>query len=54
MWPAAQAMWGSDLIECVKTSIKDAARMEEWILQQMPIKAPQSLIVPVPVGDGKM
>jgi ferredoxin-nitrate reductase len=53
MWPAAQAMWGSDLIECVKTS-KDAARMEEWILQQMPIKAPQSLIVPVPVGEGKM
>jgi ferredoxin-nitrate reductase len=35
-------------------STSDVAKMEEWALQQIQIKAPQSLIVPVPVVDGKM
>jgi ferredoxin-nitrate reductase len=54
MRPAAQALWDKDLIECVEASTDDVARMEEWALQQMQIKAPQSLIVPVPVVNGKM
>jgi ferredoxin-nitrate reductase len=54
MRPAAQALWDKELIDCVQASIDDVARMEEWALQQMQIKAPQSLVVPVPVVDGKM
>jgi ferredoxin-nitrate reductase len=54
MRPAAQAMWDQELIDCVQTSTDDVSRMEEWALQQMQIKAPQSLVVPVIVRDGKM
>jgi ferredoxin-nitrate reductase len=42
------------LTERVQRATDDVARMEEWALQQMQIKAPQTLIVPVPVEDGKM
>jgi ferredoxin-nitrate reductase len=54
MRPAAQALWDQELIDCVQTSTDDVSRMEEWALQQMQIKAPQSLVVPVPVHDGNM
>jgi ferredoxin-nitrate reductase len=54
MRPAAQALWDQELIDCVQTSTDDVSRMEEWALQQMQIKAPQSLVVPVIVQDGKM
>jgi ferredoxin-nitrate reductase len=54
MRPAAQALWDQELIDCVQTSTDDVSRMEEWSLQQMQIKAPQSLVVPVMVQDGKM
>jgi ferredoxin-nitrate reductase len=52
--PAAQALWDKELIACVLESMGEVERMEEWALQQMQVKAPQSLIVPVPVVDGKM
>lgn len=51
---AAKALWDADLIACVEKSSKDIARMEEWALQQMQTKAPQTLIVPLPVQDGQM
>jgi len=54
MKPAAQALWDKELIACVLESMTDVEKMEEWALQQMQVKAPQSLIVPVPVVDGKM
>jgi ferredoxin-nitrate reductase len=54
MKPAAAALWDKDLIECVKTCTEDVSRMEEWALQQMQVKSPQTLIVPVPFVDGKM
>jgi ferredoxin-nitrate reductase len=54
MRPAAQALWDQELIDCVQTSTDDVSRMKEWALQQMQIKAPQSLVVPVIVQDGKM
>jgi ferredoxin-nitrate reductase len=54
MKPAAQALWDQDLISCVLESTDDVSRMEEWALQQMQVKAPQSLIVPVPIVGGKM
>jgi ferredoxin-nitrate reductase len=55
MRPAAMALWDKELIDCVQASTDDVSRMEEWTLQQMQIKAPQSLVVPVPVvDDGKM
>jgi ferredoxin-nitrate reductase len=52
MRPAAMALWDKDLIDCVEVSTDDVSRMEEWTLQQMQIKAPQSLIVPVLVAEG--
>jgi ferredoxin-nitrate reductase len=54
MRPAAQALWDKDLIECVEVSTEDVRRMEEWALQQMQIKAPQTLVVPVPTYGDKM
>lgn len=52
--PSAAALWDTDLISCVEEGFADVAKMEEWCLQQMQVKAPQTLIVPVPVVDGKM
>jgi ferredoxin-nitrate reductase len=54
MYPAAQALWDKELIEMVEEGFKDVAQMEEWALQQLQVKAPQSLVVPVPVEDGEM
>lgn len=54
MKPAAQALWDEELIECVKLGLENVQRMEEWTLQQMQIKAPQSLIVPVPIEGVQM
>jgi ferredoxin-nitrate reductase len=54
MKPAAAALWDKDLIECVESCTDDVSRMEEWALQQMQVKSPQTLIVPVPHVDGKM
>ena len=51
---AAQALWDKDLIACVDESNQDIMQMEEWALQQLAIKAPQSLIVPVLVENDKM
>lgn len=54
MYPAAQALWDKELVDVVQQAMKDVARMEEWVLQQLALKAPQTLIVPVPVDDGQM
>jgi ferredoxin-nitrate reductase len=54
MRPAAMALWDKELVDCVEACTDDVSRMEEWTLQQMQIKAPQSLIVPVQIKDGKM
>lgn len=54
MRPAAQALRDEELIECVEASTKDVRQMEEWALQQMHIKAPQTLAVPVPIEGDKM
>ncbi|KAF2856852.1 nitrate reductase [Plenodomus tracheiphilus IPT5] len=54
MYPAAQALWDPEFIACVQECSKDVARMEEWVLQQLQLKAPQTLVVPLPVDNGQM
>jgi anaerobic selenocysteine-containing dehydrogenase len=53
LWPAAQALWDKDLCDCVQEGFEDVGKMEEWCLQQLQVRAPQALVVPVPV-DGQM
>ncbi|KAF1838463.1 nitrate reductase [Decorospora gaudefroyi] len=53
LYPAAQALWDQDLVNFLEQGFSDITKMEEWCLQQLQIKAPQSLIVPVPV-NGQM
>jgi hypothetical protein len=43
MLPAAQALWDKELTECVQRATNDVARMDEWALQQMQIKAPANV-----------
>ena len=49
MYPASQAMWDKDCIEAVAEATRDVTKMEEWCLQQMQLRSPQTLLVPLPL-----
>jgi ferredoxin-nitrate reductase len=51
MYPASQALWDKDCIEAVTEATEDVAKMEEWCLQQMQLRSPQTLLVPLPLKD---
>lgn len=47
MTPASQALWDRECVHCIEACMVDLKRMEAWVLNQMKVKAPQSLLVPV-------
>lgn len=51
MYPASQALWDKDCISAVTEATEDVAKMEEWCLQQMQFRSPQTLLVPLPLKD---
>lgn len=52
MYPASQALWDKDCISAVTEATGDVAKMEEWCLQQMQFRSPQTLLVPLPLKEG--
>lgn len=52
MYPASQALWDKDCIGAVTEATEDVAKMEEWCLQQMQFRSPQTLLVPLPLKEG--
>jgi hypothetical protein len=52
MYPASQALWDKDCISAVTEATEDVAKMEEWCLQQMQFRSPQTLLVPLPLKEG--
>lgn len=52
MYPASQALWDRDFVRAVEEATEDVAKMEEWCLQQMQFRSPQTLLVPLPVKEG--
>jgi len=51
-YPASQALWDRDFVRAVEEATEDVAKMEEWCLQQMQFRSPQTLLVPLPVKEG--
>lgn len=51
MKPASQALWDRECIAAVDEATSDVERMEEWCLQQMQFRSPQTLLVPLPVEE---
>lgn len=51
MYPASQALWDRECVEAVTEAAEDVAKMEEWCLQQMQFRSPQTLLVPLPVKE---
>ena len=52
MYPASQALWDKDCIKAVADATEDVTKMEEWCLQQMQFRSPQTLLVPLPLKEG--
>lgn len=52
MYPASQALWDKDCIQAVTEATDDVTKMEEWCLQQMQFRSPQTLLVPLPLKKG--
>lgn len=52
MYPASQALWDKDCVEAVTEATEDVSKMEEWCLQQMQFRSPQTLLVPLPLKEG--
>jgi ferredoxin-nitrate reductase len=52
MYPASQALWDKECVEAVTEATRDVAKMEEWCLQQMQFRSPQTLLVPLPLKEG--
>jgi hypothetical protein len=52
MYPASQALWDKDCIAAVTEATEDVTKMEEWCLQQMQFRSPQTLLVPLPLKEG--
>jgi ferredoxin-nitrate reductase len=52
MYPASQALWDKDCVEAVTEATGDVEKMEEWCLQQMQFRSPQTLLVPLPLKEG--
>lgn len=49
--PVAQALWDKGFIEAVTDCLADTNKTEEWITAQIKVRAPQTLIVPVPIDE---
>lgn len=45
--PVSQAMWDGDFIEAVGHAKKCLGRMQAWVGQQIKVRSPQTLLVPV-------
>lgn len=45
--PAAQALWDEGFVEAVGTAQTCLGRMESWVAQQVKVRSPQTLLVPV-------
>lgn len=52
MYPASQALWDRECVEAVTEATGDVEKMEEWCLQQMQFRSPQTLLVPLPLKEG--
>lgn len=52
MYPASQALWDKDFISAVTDAAEDVTKMEEWCLQQIQFRSPQTLLVPLPLKEG--
>lgn len=50
MMPTSQALWDRECIYCIEACLVDLRRMEAWVLHQLKVRAPQSLLVPVPLS----
>jgi hypothetical protein len=48
--PAAQALWDEGFVEGVTTAQGCLGRMESWVRQQVKVRSPQTLLVPVKKG----
>jgi hypothetical protein len=51
MTPTVAALWDKDFVDCIAKANEEVETIEEWILQQLAITAPQALIVPVPTDQ---
>ncbi|KAL2132003.1 hypothetical protein VTI74DRAFT_4309 [Chaetomium olivicolor] len=47
LFPAAQALWDEGFVEAVSGAQKALGRMESWVKQQVKVRSPQTLLVPV-------
>jgi ferredoxin-nitrate reductase len=45
--PASQASWDKDFVNGVKAAARSIHRMQSWTDQQMKVRSPQTLLVPV-------
>ncbi|PYH40214.1 molybdopterin oxidoreductase family protein [Aspergillus saccharolyticus JOP 1030-1] len=45
--PASQALWDTDLVAAVTDSLSNIQRQKAWIAQQIKVKSPQTLLVPM-------
>lgn len=49
MTPTSQALWDRECVDCVEESLSDLGKVEAWVLHQMKVRAPQTLLVPTPL-----
>ncbi|KAM0351810.1 hypothetical protein ACHAPU_002322 [Fusarium lateritium] len=47
--PVSQAMWDGEFFEAVMYAISQVKRMQDWVTQQIKVRAPQALLVPCKV-----
>lgn len=45
--PASQALWDSDFVDVVNFATEEVERMHAWVNQQIKVRSPQALIVPM-------
>ncbi|WQF87695.1 hypothetical protein CDEST_12709 [Colletotrichum destructivum] len=49
--PVSQACWDAEFFEAVKFGQESMHRMQSWADQQIKVRAPQTLLVPMLVRD---
>ncbi|KAH8426193.1 uncharacterized protein LDX57_003937 [Aspergillus melleus] len=49
--PASQALWDTEFVAAVNDSLTNILRQQAWIGQQIKVKSPQTLLVPVSVPE---
>lgn len=47
--PVSQAIWDKEYFETVKFSLGQLKRVQDWVTQQIKVRAPQTLLVPAKV-----